>query len=148
MKDLTGNTLTHSNFTWESTVPGAIRGAGFHLFEYVDKSRESSVSPSSQKHHREKKVSTNKLQVQKKVETRRQRRNQDGGQTEDPHGERETQQEHHSARERGQVNGEFDNSSVLRGKVIEASWNQVQAERSSSQFKVHWFPLLDQSEAW
>lgn len=76
------------------------------LFEYVDKTGALSVAPSAQAQDRApdrgKKIpeSNRKLRILQVI------RKEDGGQTEDPHGEREAQQEHHSAGERGQVDGE------------------------------------------
>lgn len=96
-----------------------LSGAGLQLFEYVDKRTESSVGPlpegTSEKERNE------RHSGEKNHQTRKRRKRQDGGQTEDPNGERETQQEHHSARKRGQVNGEFNNRYFCVEKSLKSS---------------------------
>lgn len=55
----------------------------------------------------------------KKTHLKEEKRIHHGGQTEDPHGERETQQKHHSARQRGEDDGEFNNDACFLEKSLE-----------------------------
>ena len=116
LKDRTGSLiLTVGDFMRDLNPAGAGLGAGRQVFEYVDKLEVLPVHPRPEEApERPKQSPKNNRRPSKnrpKQKKKRPKRRQDGRQTEDPHGERETQQEHHSARKCGQVNGEFSNGS-------------------------------------
>lgn len=94
-------------------------GAGLQLFEYVDKRLRFSFGPSAEEPAERGAESPEPAgkEAEKFVKSCRVWR-EDGGQTEDPHGEREAQQEHHSAGERGQVIGEFNNRDSSASETV------------------------------
>lgn len=122
-------------------------GAGLQLFEYVDNRRRFSFGPSAEEPSERGAQSPEPTgkEPENFVKSSRVGR-EDGGQTEDPHGERETQQEHHSAGERGQVIGEFDNSDSCASKTVRWTKPAGTHSRNWSRCCLYWVRWAGTSE--
>lgn len=101
--------LTRGNFTLEAA---ARRGRGLSFLRTSTRARISQTVSRGERHaeeaNRDHLTHGKRLKTGLKTsQTPKTARRQDGGQTEDPNGQRETQQEHYFARKRGQDNGEF-----------------------------------------
>lgn len=124
-------------------------GAGLQLFEYVDNRRRFSFGPSAEEppERGAESPEPSGKEPENFVKSSRTGR-EDGGQTEDPHGERETQQEHHSAGERGQVIGELNNSDSSASKTVR--WTKPAGtqsrNRSRSRRCLYWLRSVGTSE--
>lgn len=94
-------------------------------FEYVDKFEDLPVRPPAEEPAPE---SPNSPDFTELNGAKAEKRRQYGGQTEDPHGEREAQQEHHSARKRGQDNGEFNTRELSEPDWVLDQFNPVIGE--------------------